>query len=308
MPSNPSESLAELPPAANQPQAGKGRPDPMILKMIRFAFQVGGRLAPAIAGRIAYKLWFMPTRHKTPASEKKAYETAEIQYVEIDGHNIVTYSWGKTAPTVLLVHGWSGRGTQLGSFVQPLIAAGFSVLSFDMPAHGNSSGKQTNLYEVAEMIVALQNHCGQFDAVITHSFGGPCIARAMQQGFETKRLVCISPPAHVLGLIEKFTQTLRIPKKAGEHLMQRVEDKFGQTIWEDISMANMVKELKTPGLLIHDTDDADIPWQEGRDIAQAWDKAKFIKTSGLGHRRILRDATVIASAVSFISYHNKAEA
>jgi len=31
--------------------------------------------------------------------------------------------WGK-GPTVMLVHGWSGRGAQLGELVEPLVAAG----------------------------------------------------------------------------------------------------------------------------------------------------------------------------------------
>ena len=279
----------------------KVRPEPMILKLIRLAFQVGGRLAPPIAGRIAYKLWLTPTRHKTPSSEKEALDTADIKHIEINDNSIATFSWGKSGPTVLLVHGWSGRGTQMGSFVQPLINAGYRVLSFDAPAHGISSGKQTNLYQVADTLVALQHHFGSFDAVISHSFGGPCAATAIQRGLEIKRLVSISPPANTLGLIEKFISILRIPAKAGSHLTQRFESNFGKTIWHDVSMINTVKQLKISGLLIHDTDDVDIPWQEGHAIANAWDKAQFIKTSGLGHRRILRDAAVIESAVNFIN-------
>lgn len=279
----------------------KSRPDPMILKLMRLVFQVGGRIAPRLAGRLAYRLWFTPTRFKTPVSEKSALESADIKHVQINHHNIATYRWGQTGPSVLLVHGWSGRGTQMGSFVEPLLEAGYRVISFDAPAHGKSSGKQTNLYEVADTLLALQQHYGLFDAVVTHSFGGPCIALAIQGGFETKRLVSISPPANTLGLVEKFASTLRIPAKAASNLTQRIETTFGETIWEDISMVNTVKELKIPGLLIHDSDDGDIPWQEGHAVAQAWDKARFIKTSGLGHRRILRDATVIKSSVRFIS-------
>lgn len=294
MPNNSSQTTASS-------KATKVRPDPMILKLIRLAFQVGGRLAPPIAGRIAYKLWLTPTRHKTPSSEKEALDTADIKYIQINDNSIATFSWGKSGPTVLLVHGWSGRGTQMGSFVQPLINAGYRVMSFDAPAHGKSSGKQTNLYQVADTLVALQHHFGSFDAVISHSFGGPCVATAIQHGLEIKRLVSISPPANTLGLIEKFISILRIPAKAGSHLTQRFESNFGKTVWHDVSMINTVKQLKISGLLIHDTDDVDIPWQEGRDVAQAWNKAQFIKTSGLGHRRILRDAAVIESAVNFIN-------
>jgi len=284
--------------------AKKTRPDPIVLKLIRLAFQVGGRLAPPLAGRIAYKLWLTPTRHITPESEKKALETAEIKYIQINDNNIATFSWGQSGPIVLLVHGWSGRGTQLGSFVQPLLDAGYRVISFDAPAHGKSSGKQTNLYQVADTLVALQEHFGEFDSIISHSFGGPCVITAIQRGLKINRIVSISPPANTLGLVEKFIHILRIPAKAGTHMTQRFENKFGKNIWHEVSMVNTVRQLQVPGLLIHDSHDLDIPWNEGHAIAQAWKNSQFIKTSGLGHRRILRDAEVIKSAVNFINNKN----
>ena len=290
----------------NRP-ASKPRPEPAVLKLIRFAFQVGGRIAPPIAGRIAYKLWLTPTRHKTPASEKEALDSADIQYIQINDNKITTFSWGTSGPIVLLVHGWSGRGTQMGAFIRPLLNAGYRVLSFDAPAHGKSTGKQTNIYQVADTIIAMQHHFGTIDSVISHSFGGPCAAIAIQRGLKIKRLISICPPANTLGLIEKFISILRIPTKAGDHLTQRFENNFGKEVWHDVSMVNTVKQLKIPGLLIHDSHDDDIPWQEGHAVSEAWDNAEFIKTTGLGHRRILRDAAVIEAVVSFISDSNKDE-
>lgn len=306
MPNSSSQSIAIGSPSTafktstSRLQPAKSRHYPMILKLLRFGFRVVGNLSPRLAGRIAYKLWFTPTRFKTPASEKKAMDSADIKYVQLNGHNITTYAWGESGPTVLLVHGWSGRGTQLGSFVEPLMEMGYRVLSLDLPAHGKSSGKQTNLYEVVDTLLALQQSHGLFEAVITHSFGGPCIALATQKGFEAKRIVSVCPPSNTRGLVEKFATVLHIPEKASLDMARRIEDKFGKSIWEDVSMVNTVKELKIPGLLIHDDSDDDIPWQEGQAVAEAWDKAKFIKTSGLGHRRILRDASVIESVVHFI--------
>lgn len=285
---------------SNNTKSNKRLQVPMALKLIRLGFRFGGQLAPMLAGRIAYKLWFTPRRIQTPASEKKALKSAEVEYLQINHHTIATYSWGQTGPAVLLVHGWGGRGTQLGSFVKPLLDAGYRVLSFDAPAHGNSSGKQTNLYEVADTLLALQHHHGSFDAVITHSFGGPCVAKAMQRGLKTNRIVSLSPPASILGVVEKFITTLGLPVKAGKNLMQRFETSFGKNIWEDISMINTARAINVPGMLIHDSNDLEVPWQESHAIAQVWNNATFIKTSGLGHRRIVRDANVIESAVGFI--------
>ena len=137
--------------------------------------------------------------------------------------------------------------------------------------------------------------------MISHSFGGPCTLNAIQRGLKIERLVSIAPPATTMGLVDKFTHVLKIPEKAKHNLIQRFETQFGKAILDQVSMLNAVKELKIPGILFHDTHDYDIPWQEGHAVALEWDQAQFIKTSGLGHRRILKDAAVIDTTVDFIT-------
>lgn len=287
--------------AAFTTATNKPRPEPLILRLFQLGFSSAGRLSPALAGRLAYKLWFTPTRFKTPASERRALDSSLIEFHRINDKNIATFSWGQTElPTILLVHGWSGRGTQLGAFVEPLVSTGYRVISFDAPAHGRSSGKQTNLYEVADVILALQEHYGEFDSVITHSFGGPCTTEAVQRGLKTKRIVSICPPANTLGLVEKFASALHLTEATKANLIKRIETRFSKDIWKNICMQNTVKEITTPGMVIHDAHDTDIPWEEGQAVAYAWNNAPFMITSGLGHRRILRDSAVIESAVNFI--------
>jgi len=116
--------------------------------------------------------------------------------------------------------------------------------------------------------------------VITHSFGGPCLAIAMKQGLKTTCVVNISPPSKTLGLVKKKN--------------------FGENVWHDSSMENNIQNLDVPALVIHDVDDVDIPWHEGQSIAKAWNEVRFIKTKNLGHRRILRDPATIKTTVDFI--------
>lgn len=301
MSSHPSESIIKNNDINDYITDKNPRPEPFIIKLFQTGFKIGDRLSPTLSGLIASRLWLTPPRFKTPASERKALESSTMETIKVGNHDITTFSWGQTGPTVLLVHGWSGRGTQLGSFVEPLISAGYRVLSFDAPAHGKSSGKQTNLYEISDTILALQLRYGKFDAVISHSFGNPCTALAIRRGLKTRRLVSISPPATTKGLINKFTQALHIPQKTRDKLIQQLEKKFGAHIWEELSMINTVKEITIPGLVIHDVYDTDVSWEEGQAVAHAWNNAPFMITTGLGHRRILRDNEVIKSAITFIN-------
>ena len=61
-----------------------------------------------------------------------------------------------------------------------------------------------------------------------------------------------------------------------------------------------VKDLTSPALIIHDEDDVSVNWEQGKMITDAWPGARFMKTSGLGHGRVLRDKQVIAAVVAFI--------
>jgi pimeloyl-ACP methyl ester carboxylesterase len=283
----------------------KAYPTPFVLRVLRLGFRVGGLISPVLTGNMAAKLWFTPTRFKTPASEQGALKSANMQLERIQDHDIATYRWSSTGwdtdePIVLLVHGWSGRGTQLGSFVQPLLDSGFRVLGFDAPAHGKSSGKNTSIYEVAHVIQALSDKYRGFHSVITHSFGGMCVAYAITRGLAIKRLACVCPPRSVLGLMDKFSSTLHISTKTKHILKKKIEQRFGNAVWSELSMESNVNGLEMPGLIIHDEHDEDIPWQEGEAVSKIWTNARFIKTSNLGHRRILRDPASIDAVVNFI--------
>jgi len=282
----------------------KPRPVPVILRLFRLGFRIGSRISPKLTGRIAYKLWISPPRYKTPKSENNALQSANIEFHQIHNQSIATYRWGQSGPMVLLIHGWSGRGTQLGAFAEKLASAGFRALSFDAPAHGKSSGKQTNIYEIADTIVALDKLYGPFISVVTHSFGGPCLAVAMKNGLTTARVVNISPPAETAGLVKKFVAALTIPQPVETELKRCIEQDFGEKVWRDSSMEHNITDLDIPALVIHDVDDVDVPWHEGQKIAQAWSEVRFIKTSKLGHRRILRDPATIETTVNFIKNYS----
>lgn len=54
-------------------------------------------------------------------------------------------------------------------------------------------------------------------------------------------------------------------------------------------------------LVIHDEGDREVPFDDGASIAAAWPGARLVQTTGLGHRKILRDEAVIATVTSAIT-------
>jgi pimeloyl-ACP methyl ester carboxylesterase len=202
---------------------------------------------------------------------------------------------------VWFVHGWSGRGSQAAAFVRSFLDAGFQLLAVDLPGHGQSSGHSTNIMECAAALLAMQDHYDRPAAVITHSFGGMVLTFALNHGLQTRRAVCFCPPADAQFLVERFARTLEMHDKVITNLCQRLERRFERNFWERISTVCNVRQLDIPALLIHDAEDSSVHWQQGEKVAAAWPGARFMKTLGLGHLRVLRDAQTVDAAVDFIA-------
>jgi pimeloyl-ACP methyl ester carboxylesterase len=267
---------------------------------MRFLFARLGPVFPGLMGRWACRLWFRTRRFPESAAGKRIIRSAQRDTLLVDNIPIAIYTWG-TGPVVLFVHGWSGRGSQVSAFVEPLTAAGFQVIGIDAPGHGETPGDSTNILECAAVLQAVSARFGPVHAALTHSFGGMVLAYAMNHGMSVERVVSISAPAHVDYLIDGFAQTLAIPEIVIAAMRKRMEQQFPDSLWERLSMVHNVQNLTAPALVIHDENDVSVPWQQGRMIADAWPGARFLKTSGLGHGRILRDKQVIAAAVEFIA-------
>ncbi len=247
-----------------------------------------------------YRLWFQPLRFPEPPQEKEWRRTAQPLAVVHRGQRAGGRFLGRGAG------GADGarleRSRRATRRVRTeLVRAGFRVVTFDTPAHGRSPGRATNLPEISEAIHAVARACGPVHAVIGHSFGVACAIYAVQHGLKVNRIVAISPPDNVRSLTQKFFTALNVAPRVQEIFNRKFEAQFGADLWQRFSPEVLARQLDVPGLVIHDQDDRDVPIEEGIAVAQAWPGAQFVRTTGLGHRRILRDPDVIARVAAFIA-------
>jgi alpha-beta hydrolase superfamily lysophospholipase len=145
---------------------------------VRPAFAALSALTPSLAARVAERLFLTPPRHPAPTREREALARARRTIVHADGAALTTWTWGH-GPVVLLVHGWGGRGGQLAGFVEPLVAAGCSVVTFDAPGHGVSPESQSSIVAFVDAIRAIDRALGPVEGVIAHSIGAAAAARAL---------------------------------------------------------------------------------------------------------------------------------
>jgi pimeloyl-ACP methyl ester carboxylesterase len=213
---------------------------------------------------------------------------------------LAAWRWGG-GPPILLAHGWEGRGSQLGAFVEPLVSRGFSVVTFDAPAHGASPGTQATLRDFANAIRAVGARVGTPVGVIGHSFGALATLMAVKDGLSPSSLVLIAPPSPKEHLAW-FESALEIPSPVMSELKRRFEHRVGRS-FDEVEGPALAEGLGLPGLVLHDRTDKEVAWQRSAEIVRAWPAATLQLTERLGHRRILKDAAVVSRVTDFVVDH-----
>ena len=288
--------MTDVPTSARDPRISP----PLSMVLVRGALRVLSRTSPKVASRIALDLFMTPRRFRAPDRERALLAHAEpFEVVLGDATKIKAWSWGE-GPLVLLVHGWEGRGSQLSAFVPPLVEDGYRVVAFDAPGHGASDGNRSSLPHFAYALRGVASATSEPHAIIAHSLGCAAATLAVREGLAARRLVFIAPPLEPVDYTVRFGEILDLDRAVVEGLQRRIEERFLRK-WSDYSLSLMAKEMTAPLLVIHDRDDRETFWEEGNALAEAWPGARLITTTGLGHRRVLRDAALIEEARKFVT-------
>jgi pimeloyl-ACP methyl ester carboxylesterase len=271
---------------------------PLTLRLIRAGLSAASRISPRLAALLAERLFLTPRRHARPAHERAGLRTARPFTIESEDGALAAWEWGTEGPRVLLVHGWEGRGTQLFELVAPLVERGFRVVTFDMPGHGESPGTLSSFFHFARSIARAVEIVGPLHAIIAHSMGGASVAWALRTAPRPKRLVMIAPPADIRDFTGGASIQLGLTEAATAELEARVGRRFGVPLTE-VQAVLVARQMTTPLLVVHDENDREVPLSSGELVAGAWPGAVLERTRGLGHRRILRDSTVIETVIAF---------
>ena len=269
----------------------------LILWIVKFLEKINSHWTVLFAA----KLFTTPINHKIPKRELKMMEESvqEKLYVSSLNKEIMLYHYGSGEKKVLLVHGWSGRGTQLFKIAEELLKNGYSTLSFDAPAHGKSQGKTTIMIEFISCILEIEKKFGPFEYAIGHSLGGMSILNAIKQNLNIRKAVIIGSGNIIQDIVDDFVEKLCLSPKIAGMLSAHFEKKFGESM-DAYSSYNAAKAVKIPILIIHDNDDQDVNVKAAHAIDDSLINSQLLITNTLGHRKILGDSLVIQSIIDFL--------
>ena len=258
------------------------------------------RISPVLAEKFARKLFITPVKHKIPKREFQMEAESQHSKLFVPSINkeIVVYAYGNSSKKILLVHGWSGRGTQLVKIADAFIEKGYSTISFDAPAHGKSGTKTTLMLEFIESILEVEKKHGPFEFAVGHSLGGMSILNAVKKGLLVNKVAVIGSGNSVINIVNTFIEKIGLPNDIAILMKNNFEKKYHLEM-ESFSAYVVAQEVKIPVLVIHDSNDEDIPVSESYHLAENLSNKEILITNNLGHRKILGDSKVIEKIVEF---------
>jgi pimeloyl-ACP methyl ester carboxylesterase len=215
------------------------------------------------------------------------------------GNGLVGARWG-AGPTVLLVHGWEGRGTSLMAFIQPLVNRGFQVVALDGPAHGESPGETTDSMDFALHLTQVGHELGPLAGIVAHSMGVAVTALAIRLGLQVQKVVLLAGPSSLFGVLERYVQLTGMPEPVAQRFYALMAERVGAPRYA-MTVAEVCRDFTVPALILHDPEDAEVPFSDAQEVAAAWPEAQLHAVTGTGHRKILFAPEVVVEAVDFLA-------
>lgn len=279
---------------------------PLSFQLTGMALNLVSRVHNEWASDVLAKLWFTVFKSKPKPWVADFWASADTRFdLPVYEVTIPIHVWGE-GPVVVLMHGWSGSGTQFRYFIPALVEAGFRVVCFDAPEHGANPGRRTHMLRFSASLLGIQQRLGPIDCVVAHSLGGMAATFALQQGLAPARMVLVAPHLEVQKMFETYRDLLSMRPA----LARRFHDKIGDGMaalregldpWQELVPARLLDRPGLPGLLVFDHEDPEITPAQFEEMSRLWRDADVHSTRGLGHNRILKDSGVIAAVAAYLA-------
>ena len=269
-------------------------------QLMKALFSTGCFIAPSAAASLAFWLFCHPRTAELSEEQSQMAVSGRSKLAQAIKFSISVgpsevqaylFSTNNSRGTILLVHGWTSEASHMMALVDPLLGRRFNVLCFDLPAHGKSTGRATNLVECARALQAVASLFSNIHGIIAHSFGGPVTALALaglptnNPGFDVDKIALIASPNESAYVTQIFGDALGLSPQV-QRGFEAVFEKLCNCHLEDFTGSKYFSRINRPLLVLHSKDDSEIPYEHGlhyRDLPQC----QFVSFEDMGHRSIL---------------------
>ena len=269
-----------------------------------FMLKLFWSISPAMVKRFAKSHFFKPADYQINAEQRRILANGQKFQFDIHDKTIQGWKWGE-GPGILFVHGWNGRGIQFYRFFKSLRRAGFAIITFDAPGHGESTGTTSSYFEFTDTVRAILNSphgCG-ISGIIAHSLGGSAVINALSKEKVSVPTVLVAPALKLKEVIFNTFNLYGIPVVIYKKVIEEFERRFGYTLEGD-NPSNLISQVDTDILIVHDQEDGAIPFFDSKEFSETLPTVRLHETDGLGHKRILTDRKIVELITEYIISQN----
>lgn len=227
------------------------------LKLIGSALNSLAFFSPQLAGKRAYQLFTSPPAPNIRNKEKDFLDTALIKNSLRAGRKVIEYHWGASdSPYIFLSYGWGYNAGRWRHFVPTLVEAGYRVIAYDPPGHGNNVKERLHFVHNLTIIREIIEANGQPVAIIGHSFGGACSVQCMDflpKTLHPKRMVVMGAFSNAQrSPFKTFRRALGLNDKLNQAFEQEIARAAGESLRPFDIAPSTAKLAHIPALIVHD--------------------------------------------------------
>lgn len=275
----------------------------LLHKSVGLGLNLWSLAAPERAAQKAIEIFATPPGPRLRDKEREFLATARVVRQQRIGLPVVEYHWGEPgASLALLSYGWGYNAGRWRHFVPVLLEAGFRVIAYDPPGHGQAPAGQLTLPENAAIIADLIEAYGPAEAILAHSFGGSCSVYAVQGlpgRLRPTRMAVMASFSYAPYIFDAYRRTLGLRAALYRRLVRRIERRFGIAL-ENFDMARQAARLDdVAALLVHDPGDPVTHFSEAQRFHAYWPDSALLRAGG-GHH--LGKPETTAAVLGFICH------
>ncbi len=281
------------------------------LKLFKTYYRIFSQISPEKAGISAFNR-FQTTQNKNIRErELPFFQTATEFRVPFGNEDLYCYSLGnKNNPWILLVHGWDSNIGSMFAIAKELVQNNYYVIGLNLPAHGPSKLKKTNMEICHNAFLSLYDYLSPTKpiSIVSHSFGSAVVSYSLsKRNLPINELIFLTCPNSIEQVFLDYSSQIGLTTLAHRHMVKLAEHILDEKV-EHMVVSELIKTVKYKSLtIIHDEFDKVIPIADAKKISKSSANATLITMKNVGHYRMLWNPDLINKIIAQLNLNNPSE-
>lgn len=186
---------------------------------LKLANKIVAKLAPEVALKLARYSLLTPQR-----CQMRWPKYVQKMSIKTSKGKLAVYKYGQ-GKCIWLVHDWSSSSAQSLALMKKLASEGFSVIAFDLPAHGHSVGKTASLPTLISAFEQLSKELLQPNTIMATGLGASVVANSKFFEKFSGNLVLINPELNPYGKLQTVAKQKGVGTEVLEQLVHNISRK-----------------------------------------------------------------------------------